>query len=558
MCRSALALLLLIIVPGAEPVTPPAREPDVPLFICGNDPAVGGWTPRELPLLWIQDRPVARLIPPRLDGDMRDIVDVTLNGYFADSFGFTLPAAANADSPGFYVLVGDRENNEAIARLVESGLRIEGKDLGPEGFRILTHETEGKRFVIVTANTPVGLKYGCQELAYFHTKATAKHAIVDWPMDISMKPAWSYRGVYMLPCWSAHDSLEHWKRVFRFHSELTINRNWFWLAGFPLIKEYGGQYENTDLANPWYVNGLVTLCRQQGMKFYIGGGWFTWHHQQHAGGSIERGVQYYRDLLALLPESEGIYLEPAGEGRGADEKTWQSRTEAFEGLARTIWKDRPDFEFAVAIGKFNDDSYLRAMHSIDDKRIYWWWCWGDPLHQSALAEHPLILRWHTIVRMSDFHGSNDPPRPDESRLTGFATSYDPGQGYGNPWNGWGALGIDSTREFHPYTMPFFSHQYLFRERCWNPGISEDEFSQRLSRRLFDDDMPAEAIARYLRLAALCPDPAAADQKEVAGIARFVGKHLPHGTRRNRETLMRMQEALDGMNKWLEQQKTKGD
>jgi len=55
--------------------------------------------------------------------------------------------------------------------------------------------------------------------------------------------------VYILPCWSAYDSLENWKRVLRFHSELTINRNWFWLAGFPLLEQYGGEYKNSDLAN---------------------------------------------------------------------------------------------------------------------------------------------------------------------------------------------------------------------------------------------------------------------------------------------------------------------
>jgi hypothetical protein len=250
------------------------------------------------PSLWKDNRPQARLVSPKLDQPMENIVDITINGYLAEFCGWSLPSTT----------------------------------------------------------------------------------------DVKMKPRFAYRGVYMLPCWSAYDSLENWKRVLRFHSELTLNRNWFWLAGFPLLEQYGGEYKNSDLANAWNVNGLVQLCRMEGMKFYIGGGWFTWHHAKLAAGSIERGVQWYLDMLNLLPESEGIYIEPPGEGSETDEQTWRQRTDAFKGMAETIWKKRPEFEFAVAIGKFNDPRYRKAMHEIDDKRIYWWWCWGDPLQQNALAE----------------------------------------------------------------------------------------------------------------------------------------------------------------------------
>ncbi len=497
---------------------------------------------------WIfkHNEPRARLVAPRLGGVMDDIVQTTLNGHLADAYGWTLPGTAGAEGPGLYIVVGDEANNPVIARLAEQGVKLDCAGLGDEGFRIVTHEAGDQQFVVVTANSAIGLKHGCQELAYFRMPATADGAAVDWPLDVRMKPAFAYRGVYILPCWAAHDSLHSWKRVLKFHSELTLNRNWFWLAGFPLLEQYGGEYEGTDLADAWNVGGLVNLCRGEGMKFYIGGGWFTWHHEKHAAGSIERGIQYYRDMLALLPEAEGIYLEPAGEGRDADEKTWRERTEALKTLTDLIWRDRPNFEFAIAIGEFNAEAYRQAVHQIDDKRIYWWWCWGDPIRDNALSEHPLVLRWHTIVRMSEFHGSNDPPGPGELALTGFATSYDPGQGFGNPWNGWGKLGIDHPREFHPHTMPFFSHQYLFRERCWNVNLTDEQFAARLSRRLFDADMPPESIELYLRLADLCPKPADADDRSLETLDAFIEAHADYGTRRNRDTLQRMREAIDGV------------
>jgi hypothetical protein len=507
-------------------------------------------------IIWTAGKPQATLVPPRLSGPMVSVVERTVNGYLEEAFGWVLPVQKGAERPGLYVLVGDESNNRALRSLRENGLTLDRADLGPEGFRILTHEAGAQRFIIVTANSPVGLKHGCQELVLFHLAATRERCTVDWPLDVRKKPAFAYRGVYMLPCWSAYDSLDSWKRVLRFHSELTLNRNWFWLAGFNLLEPYGGEYQNTDLARAENVRSLADLCRAEGMKFYIGGGWFTWHHQQHAAGSIERGIKYYLDMLDLLPGAEGIYLEPAGEGRDADEKTWRVRTEAFQQMAESIWKKRPEFEFAIAIGQFNSKAYRQVMHEIDDKNIYWWWCWGDPIRDKALAEHPLILRWHTIVQMSNYHGSTEPPRPGEAALSGFATSYDPGQGFGNPWNGWGAMGVKQPRDFDPRTLPFFSHQYLFRERCWDVNLTDEEFASRLSRRLFDADMPPEAIQKYLTLAKLCPKPLEAAEKAIDAIDEFVAEFAGKGTPRNRDTLMRMREAIDGMRKYRARQNEK--
>lgn len=500
--------------------------------------------------LWQDHQTTARLIQPRLSGATEHIVDATINGHLADWCGRTLPQATQANRSGLYIVVGDENNNPVVADLVKSGLKLDRSGLGPEGFQIITHETAERRFVVITADSPIGLKHGCQELLFYHVAITADGATIDWPLDVRMKPAFPYRGVYILPCWSAYDSLENWKRVLKFHSEITLNRNWFWLAGFPLIERYGGPYKDTDLADARNVNGLVELCRAEGMKFYIGGGWFTWHHTDLAAGSTERGVQWYLDMIDLLPGTEGIYLEPPGEGADADEKTWRRLTEAFKSMAQTIWAKRPEFEFAVAIGKFNDARYRKAIHDVDDKRIYWWWCWGDPLQQNALAEHPLILRWHTIVRMSDFHGSTAPPQPQEASLTGFATSYDPGQGFGNPWNGWGKIPEVGPRfpprNVHPHTLPFFSHQYWFRERCWNLNLTDEAFALRLARRLFDADMPADSIRRYLTLARMCPEPDKADDDQFAGIAEFVERHAGRGTLRNQDTLARMHEAVEGI------------
>jgi len=498
--------------------------------------------------LWQADEATARLVPPELPAPMDKLVEVTLNGFLRKACGKAIPIAHKAEGHGLFILVGNEENNPVIRELAADGLQIDRAGLGDEGFRIVSRKAGDRKLIIITANTPVGLKHGCQELVFFRTNLTSKAAKVDWPLDVTMQPAFGYRGVYMLPCWSAQDSIENWRAVLKFHSELTINRNWFWLGGFPLLEKYGGEYQGTALADVGNVRGLVELCRGEGMKFYIGDGWFTWHHAKAAAGSTERGIQYFLDLLDLLPGVEGIYLEPVGEGRDADEEVWRRDAARMKALAEAAWKKNPALEFAIAIGRFNQPEYRRLIHEIDSSRLYWWWCWGDPLAQNALSEHPLVLRWHTTIRMSDFHGSRSPPRPEETVLAGITTSYDPGQGYGNPWNGWAKMGHDKPRNVHPYTMPFFCHQYEYREHCWQPDLSEERFVERLDRRLFDADMPADAGAYYRQLSDMCWDPPKADLKLLAKIDTFVARHANQGTARNRDTLARMREAVDGIRK----------
>ena len=153
--------------------------------------------------------------------------------------------------------------------------------------------------------------------------------------------------------------------------------------------------------------------------------------------------------------ADGIYLEPTGEGTEADGDVWRKHVDALARLLKEIYRKRPEFEVGVAIGRFNSSDYRRAIHELAPEEMHWFWAWGDPLEDKALAE-------------------------------------------------------------------------------------------RLSRRLFDADMPAESIDVYLELAALCPKPQRADREAVARIEAFVRRHADQGTLRNRDTLRRMQEAIDGV------------
>ncbi|MGV3486172.1 MAG: hypothetical protein ACO1RT_17270 [Planctomycetaceae bacterium] len=501
--------------------------------------------------IWSDGQPQIQLIGPKLSGPAKDIVPNTLNRFFSDAFGWKIPVASRLSAKSINLVVGNETNNEVLKSLVAGGFDLGIEGLGDEGFRIVSHEVNGSRVLIVAGKTPQGLKHGCQEWMYFQTAGTSSRVSVDWPLDIAMKPQIAYRGIYMLPIWSAYDSLDSWKRVLRFNSELTLNRIWFWLDGFPLAghraSAHGTDYhfDRTVLAKNENVQSLIDLVNSEAMKFYIGGGWLSWHHWEVVGQDREKARQYYFDYLQAFQGVAGFYFEPTGEGTERDD--WLPGDSLQKMIADLLAKDR-NFEVAVAIGSFNNADYLELMAQLDPERVFWWWCWGNPLQDKALERYPSVLGWHTTSQMSNFHGSMAPPSPKESTLAGMATSYDPGMGYGNSWNGWAKMGVFEPRNFDPYTMPYFSHQYKFRERCWNLEQTDDEFAARLSRRLFDADMPAESIGNYLKLAEFCPDPAGADAVEVARISAFVTAYADHGTARNRDTLGRMREALEGIKK----------
>lgn len=490
-------------------------------------------------LLWQQDRRLFDLILPA-ERECR-MAATTFTNLLETLYGVHLPAAPTGR---IAVIIGTAENNPRLGRLP-----LTTKDLGEEGFQILTHEEGGIRSIAIYAKTPRGLRHACQELAFYRIAATAQEGGVEPPLNVVMRPEVAYRGIYMLPCWSAYDSLESWEQVLRFNSELTINRNWFWLDGFP-VAGHTGEYGKSDLAKATNVQRLLNLANDDGMKIYIGGGWFNWHHEKAVGKDYRKGIEYYLDYLRAFSNFHGFYIEPTGEG--SEVRNWRPECDALRELIRTVLKERPEFEFSVAIGKFNNPEYLRLMSQVDTNRVFWWWCWGDPFRDKALELYPSVLRWHISQSMAEYHGSKLPPQPAERVLTGVTTSYDPGQGFGNSWNGWGKLGVEHPRNFHPHTIPYFGQQYLFRERCWNLNLSHAEFLKRLQHRLFDADAPEGAAAHYWKLSELAYDSVskkAPSPEQLKPVSEMVadlrkGKMTP----KMKDTLARMEEAVRELSK----------
>lgn len=466
-----------------------------------------------------EPQPPLQLVLPVGDRPARRLIESTFGNYL-DRFYNVKPAiVGSAIKAGSYVVLGTPETNPLLLQLIRDGLKLTSKQIGDEGFQIITHESGPSRYVIIYGKTPRALKHGCQELIFYHLRAARAGLTVDWPLDLVRIPEFSYRGIYMLPCWSAHDSIESWERVLQFNSELTLNRNWFWLDGFP-VAGHTGEYPNTPLADEKRVQRLIDLVNDEAMKFYIGGGWMTWHHKKAVGHDIKKGTDYYLGYLKTFKHVGGFYFEPTGEpwndGRGDESQAWLAEVEGFQNLIRTLLKKDPALEIALAIGSWNNPEYLQRMATLDSKQVFWWWCWGDPIRSQALDRFPNVLRWHNQFKQSptpdETHGSREPPMPGERKLTGLATSYDPAGGFGSPWHHASHPkflaadlifgGTTKPENFDPHTIPYFYLQYFFRERCWNLDLTTVEFEARLQRRLFDADAPADAGKHYANLSRL--------------------------------------------------------
>jgi len=516
------------------------------LAFASNQLAAASWP------IWEKGKARCQVVLPSGDEKAARLAQSTLSHFLGEFYQVELPVAASAEKKGTYFVLGTPENNPTLAILVSAGLKLSTENVGDEGFQLVTHRDRKSKYIVAYGRTPRALKHACQELIFYRVQATTKGGRLDAPLNVVIKPETGYRGIYMLPCWAAHDSFESWERVLRFNSEITLNRNWFWLDGFP-VAGHQGEYTNTALASDANVQRLFDMVSAEDMKIYIGGGWLNWHHQKAVGKDVEKGIAYYLDYLKAFTNFQGFYFEPTGEGK--EIRDWRPEAEALRRMIRTVLERRPDFEIAIAIGMFNNAEYLKLMSEFDPQHVFWWWCWGDPLRDKALDLYPSVLRWHLSQWMSSFHGSMDPPKPCERRLTGFVTSYDPGQGYGNPWNGWDKLGVNFPRNFDPYTIPYFSQQYFFRERCWNLELTEKEFFARLQKRLFDADAPKECIEHYWRLSkmahASAPRKKAAfpSTEQLAGEEKFLASlRKRKWTPRMNDTISRMDEAFIGLAK----------
>jgi hypothetical protein len=401
-------------------------------------------------------------------------------------------------------------------------------------------------------------------LVFFHLPATSSGISLEWPLNVTRAPDLAYRGSYMLPCWSAHDSLASWERSLRFNSELTLNRVWFWLDGFP-IAGHPGEYVGTPLADEKNVQRLIDLCRDEALTFYTGGGWMTWHHKRAVGRDHKKAAEYYLDYFKALRGFGGFYFEPTGEpwndGRSAESTHWHSELAALRALIGRVLEERPGFEVAITVGRYNSDGYLKRLAGFDPRRVFWWWAWGDPIADNATVRHPAVLNWYTTfaepAASDGTHGTRTPPGLRERKLAGSVTQYCADAGWGAPWSAASRPdylsptlqfgGAKGPIDFDPYTMPYFYLQYAYRERCWNLALTDDELADRLHRRLFDADAPPECGRRYVELSRLVLR--VYDGRKVA-VAELDATRAFLQTLRRRTWTPRMQDTLARMTEAL--------
>src|SRR5262249_33705251 len=158
-------------------------------------------------VLWKDRKATSFLVLPSSDERASGLVRSTFSYNLARFYGLQLPVANGQEKAGTYVVLGTPANNPLFNRLVQGGLNLTRKEIGDEGFQLLTYETGGSRYVIAYGKTPRALKFASQELIFYRMPATKNVGMVDWPINEVRTPELAYRGIYMLPCWSPDDSM---------------------------------------------------------------------------------------------------------------------------------------------------------------------------------------------------------------------------------------------------------------------------------------------------------------------------------------------------------------
>jgi len=132
--------------------------------------------------------------------------------------------------PGDLILLGGPASN-AVSRTLAPSLKITAEalaKLGPEGYRIKTGTSEGRRVVLIAGGGRVGTLYGAYDLLYrlgarwfapshpAHDRPLPTHAIPD--LDVTERPdfqtrgfhAWQDRGDEAFLLWMARNRMNYW------------------------------------------------------------------------------------------------------------------------------------------------------------------------------------------------------------------------------------------------------------------------------------------------------------------------------------------------------------
>jgi len=442
---------------------------------------------------------------------------------------------------------------------------------GPDGYAVQTIEREKAKYLTVAGASPRAVFYGAVYAGEQVLQPRRGGNIAVAAIKKSRVPAIAERAPYCIAGF-AHNGpewpLEAWKQVMDNFAREGINRVLFWWESlykpktFPDARNLDGGIERIAMTDS-DVGELARYAHKLGMKFLIGGGAFAWGGAsalvdvypevaaKDASGMCpsnpkarEIQTKFTLEMLESVPDADGIWFEPRdehGECRcdvcqvpvddygskqyGQSEITW------LKSFAKALWSKRPDGEIAWLIELYKpskmhseDPVYFENIAQIKDPRIQWIVVWGAWDFPGPGGEYRPIsffsrqnLHWNKPYAMTLEAMRESLLRTADMGLLGYSPAFEPwfaGQYY--QWE------IPYPMDVLPYELT----SYAFREFCWEPAQTMDEFKAKMRRRYFGPEAPMELVDDLIYLRQFVWDNGAMLASMTGKATTWTGRQVP--------------------------------
>jgi hypothetical protein len=473
--------------------------------------------------------------------------------------------------------------------------------LDEHGFVCVPVEDHGAKQLLVVSQTPRGVYNGAVYLRDFGIDGPRDNLFAEF-QSVVRSPQMGGRPAYTLTIWGheAQYTPKDWATIFQSYARDGIDRVYFWVSGhFPSQKfpqtyycqdiQHGKLYDTTKNSRIGTVADLkkiIASAHEQGLRIYLGGGLGCWCGTQFITNkeaetmksgtkdeslcpsnpkSRQALIDYYQELYAALPESDGLFIESADEAgecicpmcsRPVDElgsrQFGQAQLSLCQEIMSGIWRDHPNARFAYTIGyqeHAKDVAYYNLIQRLSaDPRFEWMearnsWSFPGPSGEArpAASFSKQVMRWkqHYNVPLEDL--ITDANRAGKEGLYGLIWSFEPGFATGSFYK--------DIIPFPTDLLPYALTAFVYREATWNPELSVVEMRDRVLQRFFGREAPAALSDDLWKLREIIRT--GKNVKELGAIEQRIQAARTNAGPKTMEGLELMQRAIDDIRKHRE-------
>jgi len=398
----------------------------------------------------------------------------------------------------------------------------------------------GRRRLVLVGGSERALVYGAARLADLGLRVEGQDVVLETDGKVHA-PALAIRGNYTLACWGKTHlwTRQHWCHVFDAMAADSMNVVLFWLSGLFPSKQYPASvvYPDSKIGVE-DLRAMIRHAHARGMRFLIGSGIFAWFgvdalaerfpetRAMGSGGmcpsqALARKInkQYLLEMLETLPEADGFFLEIRDEYGPCTCPTCQQRLDQrgskqygqaelsfLREFAEEVWRRNPKAIFVSSIGygvesrgaHTDDVLFYDGVRQLRDPRLFWLVCrnnWDFPAGEGAAK--PLrwfsgnMLQWTQYYRLSTVDIGSWARRSRDAGCVGFVPALEPGFCSASWYSDEVPYPVDR--------IPYVVTRFAYREYCWDPDMTQEEFRRRLSRRFFGPGAPSHLAEDLLQL-----------------------------------------------------------